>query len=125
MWITARDYQRLLDDVESHRRLFLSERERTTALGVDVEHLTSQKISNDISLDWMRHRVNELSKQNGILLAKIAGVNFPVPEIVPTRPGTMTIPDFDSMPSFEDVGDSEATRLGIRHTEEGIAEYTR
>ena len=78
--------------------------------------LAEQKAKDDITIDWMRHQVNALSKQNALLIAKAAGIHVPVPEIVPTRPGSMTVPDFSSMPSFEDVGDDEATRLGIAHS---------
>jgi len=125
MWVSKREFDKLVKSEESKWGLFLTERERTTALGVDVEHLKNQKAKDDMTIDWMRHQVNALSKQNSILMAKVAGVHFPVPEIVPTRPGTLTMPDYSSMPSFEDVGDDEAVRLGLQHTVDGQLEFTK
>lgn len=87
----------------------------------------AQKIKDDTTIDWMRHRINALEKERAILLNKVGGVHIPVPEIVPTRPGTISAPlpfeGFDAMPSFEDVGDHEAARLGISHDAEGHLQY--
>lgn len=95
---------------------------RATAEG-RMHDAQAQKAKDDITIDWMRHRINALEKERTVLLAKAAGVHLPTPEIVPTRPGTMTVPDFATMPSFEDVGDTEAMRLGIRHDDAGYAEF--
>ncbi len=75
----------------------------------------------------MRHRNNSLERLNAQLLLKAAGIHVSVPEIVVDRPGTMTpsLPEAfaASMPSFEDIGDAEAARLGIRHDKAGNLEY--
>lgn len=84
-----------------------------------------QKAKDDLHIDWLRHRVNALEKQNIQLLGKVTGIAFPVPEIVMSRAGAMTLPpDFDTMPSFEDVGDSEAARLGLSLDENGQLLYS-
>lgn len=89
-----------------------------------LEMSMAQKAKDDMTIDWMRHRVNALEKQNTILLGKATGLHFPVPEIVPTRPGTISGLDFNgSMPSFEDVGDEEAKKLGIAHDGEGHLKF--
>jgi hypothetical protein len=64
----------------------------------------------------MRHRINALEKERSILLMRAAGIALPVPEIVPTMPRS-TAPGFDALPSFEDVGDGEAARLGLSNDE--------
>lgn len=88
--------------------------------------LREQKAKDDLSIDWLRHRVNALEKEKTIFLGKSTGLNFPVPEIVPTRPGTISdVPVMDSMPNFEDVGDDAAQRLGITHDDEGVLAYTK
>lgn len=99
---------------------------------VDVGHFSAQaetmkvqKAKDDITIDWMRHRVNALEKQNALLLGKAAGIFVPVPEIVPNRPGSMSVPDFDSMPSFDDVGDEKAKELGVTHDESGELVFTK
>lgn len=85
-----------------------------------------QKSKDDVTIDWMRHRINALEKLNAQLLQKAAGILVPIPEIVPTRPGTMSeIPDFPTMPSFEDVGDEEAIRLGLEHDAVGALQFKK
>ncbi len=87
--------------------------------------LIEQKAKDDISIDWMRHRINALERANSILMNKVSGVSMPVPEIVASRPGTISeLPNsMTHMPSFEDVGDTEATRLGVFHNAEGELDY--
>lgn len=125
MWVNRKYFESMVTRVELQEGEIRLHREQLVALETENKMLMAQKVKDDITTDWMRHRVNELTKQNAVLLQKAAGVNVPVPEIVPVRPGTMTVPDFSSMPSFEDVGDEEAQRLGIKHTEDGVAEYTK
>lgn len=92
------------------------------------EHLSlkQQKARDDIALDWMRHRINALEKQNAALLMKI-GIPVPVPEIISDRPGTISpLPEsLQFMPSFEDVGDQEAAQLGVQHDEDGTLIFTK
>lgn len=130
MWVSKTEWDRLVTQYERYMTMFVTERERTAALGADVTAYLGQKAKDDITIDWMRHRINALEKQNAILLQKAAGVVLPVPEIVPTRPGTlsaskMELPNFDALPSFEDVGDEEAQRMGIVHDDDGSAVYLK
>jgi hypothetical protein len=126
MWINKVLFQTILDDNKRSAG-------QLSAVGVSlgeqrgkVDVLSVQKAKDDLTIDWMRHRINALEKERAILLQKVAGVSLPVPEIVPTRPGTMsTPPDFVSLPSFEDVGDEEAARLGIKHEPDGSVTYTK
>ncbi len=87
--------------------------------------LAEQKAKDDLTIDWMRHRINALERANSILMNKVSGVSMPVPEIVASRPGTISeLPDsMTHMPSFEDVGNDEAQRLGVFHNAEGELEY--
>lgn len=88
--------------------------------------IKAQQARDQLTNDWLRNRVNALEKERSILLQKIAGVAFPTPEIVLTPPKRVTdLPDFDYMPSFEDMGETEATRQGIEHNEEGELVYKR
>ena len=89
--------------------------------------LAEQKAKDDLTIDWMRHRINALERANSILMNKVSGVSMPVPEIVASRPGTMSpIPEsMTHMPSFEDVGEAESERLGIFHNAEGELDYRK
>jgi hypothetical protein len=124
MWVNKQMFDMIVADNKAQA-------EEITALNIQVIeaqeraiNLRTQKAKDDISIDWLRHRVNALEKQSAVLMNKAAGILLPVPEIVPTRPGTMSdIPDFDTMPSFEDVGDTEAQRLKVKHDEDGNVLY--
>jgi hypothetical protein len=125
MWVNRALFERTLtDNMNKMNEIAVLNYDRVK-LESAVTEMRTQKAKDDMTIDWMRHQVNALSKQNSIMMAKVAGVHFPVPEIVPTRPGTLTIPDFSSMPSFEDCGPDEAVRLGIEHDAEGQLVYTK
>lgn len=127
MWVNKQLFQTILDDNKDMQVRLSGERIDNAKLSMIVTEARTQKAKDDITIDWMRHRINALEKQNAILLQKAAGVTVPVPEIVPTRPGTIAGEglDMQTMPSFEDVGDAEAERLGIKHDEEGVLVFTK
>ena len=119
MWVNRAYFETVIAD-NQQQDADLREKAHDLALLIgESRTLTAQKAKDDLTIDWLRHRVNALEKEKTILFQKVSGVAFPTPEIVVTRPGTMTVPDFSSMPSFEDVGDAEAERLGIKHSDVG------
>lgn len=119
MWINKQFFEMVLADNKRLQDAVEFEKIGASRMSATAAGLREQKAKDDITIDWMRHRVNALEKEKGaLLLAK--GVHLPVPEIVPTRPGSVSsLPDFSHMPSFEDVGDEAATRLGLVHDEHG------
>lgn len=125
MWVNRELFDRtLLDSRNKMNEIAVLNHDLVVANTTVLDYKT-QKAKDDITIDWMRHQVNSLQKTNAVLLAKAAGVHVPVPEIVPTRPGSMTVPDFSSMPSFEDCGDEDALRLGLQHTVDGVLEFAK
>ncbi len=122
MWVNKDLFQTILNDNKQQADDLAHGRAEMQRAVISVSLLREQKAKDDITIDWLRHRVNALEKQNSVLVQKVAGVSFPVPEIVPTRPGTIS-PGFDTLPSFEDVGDSEAARLGIGHLDDGTVTF--
>lgn len=122
MWINKQFFNMIIEDNKRQTEQIAQLRESGAACLKSNLALSSQKAKDDISIDWLRHRVNALEKHNAILLQKAAGVSLPIPEIVPSRPGTMSAP-FDAMPSFEDVGDDEAKRLGLGHDSLGFLKF--
>lgn len=124
MWINKRLLEIILQD--NRRQQEEIARLRGCVAGADQHRtdLTAQKAKDDLHLDYCRHRINALERERAILLNKAAGIVIAVPEIVEARPGTMSPPfDFGTLPSFEDVGDSEAMRLGIEHDDSGTVVY--
>jgi hypothetical protein len=127
MWVNKMLFEMILADNKRMATDNASERIGSARMSASLTELRTQKAKDDISIDWMRHRINALEKLNAQLLAKAAGVHVPIPEIVPTRPGTISDGPaaFDQMPSFEDVGDVEAARLGAAHDDEGVLTFTK
>jgi hypothetical protein len=124
MWVNKQMFDMIVADNKRQQDELTRVHQNLAGFQQLAKDLYAQKAKDDLSIDWMRHRVNALEKQNAVLMNKAAGILLPVPEIVPTRPGTMSdIPDFDTMPSFEDVGDTEAQRLKVKHDEDGNVLY--
>lgn len=123
MWINKKYFNQIVADYARVQQAYADIRSDNVGLMASRHELNTQKAKDDLTIDWMRHRINALEKQNAILMQKVAGVAMPVPEIVASRPGTMSAPDFSHLPSFEDVGDSEAIRLGIGHDSNGFVEF--
>lgn len=116
MWVNKHLFQVILDD-NKHMTERVEHAERVMGEMFGGQHaLQEQKAKDDVTIDWMRHRINALEKERSILLMRAAGIALPVPEIVPTMPRS-TAPGFDALPSFEDVGDGEAARLGLSNDE--------
>jgi hypothetical protein len=74
----------------------------------------------ETTMDWMRVRLTQLEHERAMLIQHTLGVTIAVPSIekAPPTKGTGTPrSDFGhplhAMPSFDDVGDEEAARLGI------------
>ena len=125
MWVNRQYFETVIGD---NRQQDADLRQRAHEMAVLIGEnrtLSAEKAKDDVHIDWLRHRVNALEKMTAVLMQKAAGVSLPVPEIVPTRPGSMTVPNFDYMPSFEDVGEEEARRLGIEHDDSGELVYKK
>lgn len=125
MWVNKNLYQHVLDDNKMLLDVWRVTHGANQLLCGEHTALKQQKAKDDLSIDWMRHRINALEKERAILLNKVGGIQIPVPEIVPTRPGSVSdLPvGFDFMPNFEDVGDVKADALGIAHDEAGHLEF--
>jgi hypothetical protein len=120
MWISRQFFDMVLSD-NKRQQFDMQKLQAECAVGeARVAALREQKAKDDITIDWMRHRVNALEKEKAALLVS-KGINISVPEIVPTRPGTVssTPPGFDHLPSFEDVGDEQASKFGVAHDDLG------
>jgi len=78
----------------------------------------------EVNLDWLRAQYNQAQIERSALFQRVTGLSLPTMAIERAKRGDMT-PDFGAMPSFEDAGDEEAGRLGIRHAEDGTLQYTK
>lgn len=125
MWISKRFFDKLLAETYAQSDKLTNWQNTCHVLQTKHDDALAQKSKDDVTIDWMRHRINALEKQNALMLAKLAGIQVPVPEIVPTRPGTIAEVPFAHMPSFEDMGDAEAKRLGVTHQDDGTLAFTQ
>jgi hypothetical protein len=125
MWVNRALFDMIVEDNKSQQVDIRDSRIAEASIAGSYTKCLEQKAKDDLTIDWMRHRINALERANSILMNKVSGVSMPVPEIVASRPGTMSeLPNqMTHMPSFEDVGDGEATRLGVFHNAEGELEY--
>lgn len=120
MWISKTFFNMILADNKAQMNEIIDLRAQNSAMNAVRTELYAQKAKDDLHLDYARHRINALERERAILLNKAAGIVIATPEIVASRPGTMTMPpDFSTLPSFEDVGDEEAARLGVGHDDAG------
>ena len=124
MWVNKALFEAIIEENKHQRSLINVEREFRAKAESQTDSLRVQNTKDTVMIDWLRNRVNALEKERAILLNKTSGVHVPIPEIVPTRPGSIGgTPDYDHIPSYEDVGDNEAQRLGIMHDDDGRLIY--
>jgi hypothetical protein len=127
MWVNKALFDMIVADNKEQQIDIRDSRIAEASIAGSYTKLIEQKAKDDLTIDWMRHRINALERANSILMNKVSGVSMPVPEIVASRPGSMSnLPDtMTHMPSFEDVGDGEAQRLGVFHNAEGELDYAK
>lgn len=74
-------------------------------------------------MDWMRHRINALEHERAMLLFKNYDLKVAVPQ-VEYNPVPVSKVDYTATPSFDDVGDEEAEKLGITYAPDGTLLYS-
>lgn len=85
--------------------------------------LAQQNTALQVSLDWMRVRVNQVETERAQLLFLYTGVKVPVPTIAPApqeNPHAM----LGAAVHFDDVGDEEASKLGLSWNSDGTVKYS-
>lgn len=88
--------------------------------------LEQQIIAQKITQDWMVHRLTQLEHERAQLLYRYMDIKITVPELTPETPQTDTASSVigSDLPSFNDVGDEEAKRLGLNWDTEGrVTQY--
>ena len=104
MWIT-----RVAFDTLNAERIKKSEEARV---------LAHQNSNLTITLDWMRHRVQQLEQERAHLLFQYMGIKVQVPTIVAPEPSQDDVLGGANL--FQDVGDEVAKRLHIEWDDTGI-----
>lgn len=109
MWVNKFIYQCLNENISTQRT-------RADVAEMQARTLSEQNKVLQTNMDWMRLRLTQMEKERAQLMFQLMGVKVPVPEIEQVRidlPGELQHP-LNQMPSFEDVGDEEAHKLGYK-----------
>ncbi len=110
MWITKQAYQ---DERDA--------RIKAEAVNSAVQ---SYNVALQTSLDWMRVRLTQLEHERAQLLFNYTGVKVAVPNIEPaTNVAENSADSLNQTMSFADVGDAEASKLGIEWDASGKVVY--
>lgn len=84
------------------------------------EALERQLIAQKVTQDWLLHRLTGLEHERAQLLYRYMDVKITVPVVeldVPKTPENSSIGS--DLPSFNDVGDEEAKKLGLDWDNDG------
>ena len=88
--------------------------------------LSEQNMFLRTTLDWLRIRVTQLEIERSQLLFNFTGVKVPVPSIEQEtpKPRVGAVSDIlASVAHFNDVGDKEASQLGVEWNSDGTLKY--
>lgn len=108
MWISRQMFTELVKD-------------RSEASGV-AQALEKQNIALQATMDWLRMRLTQLEHERAQLIYNYMGVKINVPTLEPAP--TAKLSDIvNEAVSFDDMGDTEAAKLGIGWNEAGEVEY--
>jgi len=105
MWMSKAMY------AEQHDRLVKAE--------AVVQSVQIHNAALHTTMDWMRLRLNQLEHERARLIENYMGVRISVPNIEPAQSTDNNADLFNQVPSYEDVGDTEAERMGIGWDEDG------
>ena len=107
MWIKRSEYRQLVQDTAA-------------ALGAR-DAMQRQVDAQKVNQDWMVLRLTQLEHERAQLIHNYMGVKVTVPTIeldVPVTPESSAIGS--DLPSFNDVGDEEAKKLGLDWDDDGF-----
>ena len=104
MWITRHAFDSL-----NAERIKASEAARI---------LADQNAALKITMDWLRHRLEQVERERAHLLKTYMGVVVEVPHFVKPEPDNEEV--LGGANIFQDIGDNAAKRLGIQWDEAGV-----
>ena len=110
MWISQGMFEELL-------------KARAKAEG-EAHGLAQNNRALEVTMDWLRVRVTQLEHERAILISNYMGINVPTPTIAKVpNPGQLR-DNYHAVPHFNDIGDDEASRLGVSWNEDGTVKYS-
>lgn len=109
-------------------KAYLKDKEDSIALRVQRDEAITQLRQQETTLAWFMHRLTQVEQERAKLIFTYTGVTVEAPSYEPSDPekeaaSMIQRNPLNSLPSFEDVGDEEAARLGIQWDDEGKIQY--
>jgi hypothetical protein len=97
MWVDRKTYETLLLD--------------NAKLREESRVLNQTNHQQETTISWFMVRVTQLEKERAQLLFNYTGVKVETPEYQPAPRSSAE--SLNPTPSFDDIGDAEATKLGV------------
>lgn len=106
----------------------LKEIEDSIQLRIERDQALVQLKQQETTLAWFMHRLTQVEQERSRLIFNFTGVKVEAPTYEksdPEKDGASMIQQnpLNALPSFNDVGDLEAERLGIQWDDEGKLIY--
>lgn len=103
------------------RKVWEAERDARVRAEAVAGALQNQVATLTTAMDWQMMRLTQLEKERAQLIQRYMGITIAVPEVHQERLDSSAT--LQELPSFDDVGDKEAARLGIHWNDVGEVEY--
>lgn len=105
MWIDRKVYENLMLD--------------NAKLREESRVLNNMNQQQESTIRWFMVRTTQLEKERAQLIFNYMGVKVETPEYAPAPRVQSAAEIMSQVPSFEDVGDTEAARLGVGWNDQG------
>jgi hypothetical protein len=89
----------------------------------EARALAEQNKALQVSIDWFRVRISQLEQERALMLYNYTGVKVPVQTIERAPDQESVAEKLNRIPSFNDLGDDEARRLGVDWDESGVVRF--
>lgn len=99
------------------RQTWDQERDARIKAEAETASIKQYNIALQTTMDWQRVRLNQLEHERARLIETYMGVKIAVPEISAEPMDSASI--LQEVPNFDDVGDEQATKLGIQWNDLG------
>ncbi len=103
------------------RKTWEAERDARIRAEAGFAALQSHLSAVRVTMDWQMMRLTQLELERAQLIQRYMGITIAVPEVQQEHRDPSAI--LQEVPSFQDIGDTEAARLGISWNELGEVQH--
>lgn len=110
-------------------KAYLKNKEDEIRLRSERDQAVTQLKQQETTLAWFMHRLTQIEAERAKLIFNYTGVKIETPTYEPeekvNESAALNKNPLNNLPSFEDVGDEEAARLGLGWDAEGNLLYAQ